>query len=451
MLDEKMAAANSAATGLRIAELRVHSIAIADPPLRSSYGLHAPYALRTIIELDGGDGIVGLGETHGGDAIARVLHSLKSKLAGSDPFRLLSEIATQLGTKRAGTSQDRSQTYLVPGENPLDLEARINSVLEIAALDLIGKSIGKPVCDLLGARARDEVAFSAYAFYKHAGGGGEGDDRRKDVYGEALTPKELVKQVQQMVREYGFDEVKLKAGVLDPGVEIETIRQLRAALGPKLPLRLDPNCAWSVDTSVEIGKALQSELDDGGYLEDPTANLAGMAEVRRKLLRAGVQTPLASNVAVTSFADLPESVRTDAVQIVLCDPHYWGGIRQVQHLGKVCETFGLGLSMHSNSHLGVSLMAMAHAAASTPHLTYACDTHYPWQAAEDEIVEGGRIQFHGGRVSIPDKPGLGVDLDYDQLARGRERFAKCSFRKRDDEAEMQKHVDPSWKRTLPRW
>jgi len=451
MLDERTASAKAAATGLRIAELRVHSVAIADPPLRSSYGLHAPYALRTIIELDGGDGIIGLGETHGGEAIARVLESLKPKLAGSDPFMLLGEIATQLGTKRTGTSQDRSQTFLVPGENPLDLEARISSVLEIACLDLIGKSIGKPVCDLLGARARGEVAFSAYAFYKHAGGGGENGDQRDDFYGEALTPEAIVKQVQQMTREYGFDEIKLKAGVLDPKIEIETIRQLRAAFGPKVPLRLDPNCAWSVETSVEIGKALQSELDNGGYLEDPTATLAGMAEVRQKLLHAEVPTPLASNVAVTSFADLPESVRTDAVQIVLCDPHYWGGIRQVQHLGKVCETFGLGLSMHSNSHLGVSLMAMAHAAASTPHLTYACDTHYPWQTAQDEIVEGGRIRFNHGRVRIPDKPGLGVDLDYDQLARGRERFAKCSLRKRDDEAEMRKHVDPNWKRILPRW
>ena len=450
MSDKELTAATSAA-GLRIAELRVHSIAIADPPLRSSYGLHAPYALRTIVELDGGDGIVGLGETHGGEALARVLDSLKPKLAGSDPFSVLGEIATQQGTRRAGTSQDRSQTYLVPGENPFDLEARINSVLEIACLDLIGKSIGKTICDLLGARARDEVAFSAYAFYKHAGGGGDGDDRRDDVYGEALTPQALVKQVQQMTREYGFDEIKLKAGVLDPEIEMETIRQLRAAFGSKVPLRLDPNCAWSVDTATEIGKALQSELDNGGYLEDPTASLAGMAEVRRKLLQGGVRVPLASNVAVTSFADLPESVRTDAVQIVLCDPHYWGGIRQVQHLGKVCETFGLGLSMHSNSHLGISLMAMAHAAASTPHLTYACDTHYPWQTAEDEIVDGGRIKFQRGRVRIPDKPGLGVDLDYDQLARGRERFAKCSLRRRDDEAEMRKHVDPNWKRILPRW
>jgi glucarate dehydratase len=107
--------------------------------------------------------------------------------------------------------------------------------------------------------------------------------------------------------------------------------------------------------------------------------------------------------------------------------------------------------MHSNSHLGISLMAMAHVAACTPHLTYACDTHYPWQSAEDEVVAGGRIPITDGCVAIPDKPGLGVELDYDQLARGKERYKKCSYRKRDDEAEMRKHVDPSWKRIPQRW
>jgi glucarate dehydratase len=176
-----------------------------------------------------------------------------------------------------------------------------------------------------------------------------------------------------------------------------------------------------------------------------------MAKVRQQLLAHGIETPQASNVAVTSFADIPESVETDAVQIVLCDPHYWGGLRQVQHLGKVCHTFGMGLSMHSNSHLGVSLMAMAHAAAATPHLAYACDTHYPWQSDQDEIVAGGRVPIVNGCVRIPAKPGLGVDLDYDQLARGRERYAKCVYRKRDDEAEMRKHVDQNWRRVLPRW
>lgn len=436
---------------MKIADLRVHSIAIADPPLRSSYGLHAPYALRTIVELVSEDGIAGISETHGGDAIAQAFHQLRPQITGADAYRLCGQLLPMIDPSAADPASDHSQTYHVPGENPLDEAARLYSAIEIACLDLIGRSVGKPACDLLGGRARNEVPFSAYPFYKHAGGGGEGNDLRSDEYGEALTPKQLLAQVKQMVAEYGFREIKFKAGVLDPKDEIETVQQLRAEFGSEVPIRLDPNCAWSVDTSVDIGTALKEELGSGGYLEDPTAGISGMAEVRRRLLAAGVTTPLASNVAVTSFADLPESIKTDAVQIVLCDPHYWGGVQQVQHLGKLCQTFGLGMSMHSNSHLGVSLMAMAHAAAATPQLTYACDTHYPWQSAEDEVVAGGRVPIVNGCVRIPDKPGLGVDLDHDQLARGRERYSKCAYRKRDDEAEMRKHVEPNWRRVLPRW
>jgi len=216
-------------------------------------------------------------------------------------------------------------------------------------------------------------------------------------------------------------------------------------------LRIDPNSAWTVDTSVHVGKSLAKELSGGGYLEDPTASIDGMSAVRKKLLQAGVDVPLATNVAVTSFKDIPESVAKDAVQIILCDHHYWGGMRQVQHLAKLAETFNIGLSMHSNSHLGISLMAMAHVAAATPHLTYACDTHYPWQSEKDEVAVGGRIKIEGGCVTIPEKPGLGVDLDYDQLARGEERYKKLPYKKRDDEAEMRKHVDPNWSRVLPRW
>jgi glucarate dehydratase len=176
-----------------------------------------------------------------------------------------------------------------------------------------------------------------------------------------------------------------------------------------------------------------------------------MAEVRRRLRDAGIEMEMASNVAVTCFGHVPLAKSLDAVQIVLSDPHYWGGVRALQNLSFLCETLGLGMSMHSNNHLGVSLMTMAHAAAAAPMLTHACDTHYPWQTEVDEIVVGGRIRFVNGAVPIPDKPGLGVDLDYDQLARGRERYDKLPYRKRDDEAEMRKHVDPDWKRVLPRW
>jgi len=187
------------------------------------------------------------------------------------------------------------------------------------------------------------------------------------------------------------------------------------------------------------------------YLEDPTPGRAGMSAVRSRLLAAGIETPLASNNAVTSFADLPALLKDDATQVILADHHYWGGLREVTHLGKLCETFNIGLSMHSNSHLGLSLLAMVHLAAATPHLTYASDTHYPWQDGADEILASGRVRFENGAVPVPTGPGLGAELDYDALARGRERYEQCGYRSRDDEAEMRRQVDPAWRRTVPRW
>lgn len=435
---------------MRIKDLRVHSIAIADPPLRSSYGLHAPYALRTIIELESEDGIIGINETYGGEAPAAALRAIRERIIGVDVYRLTGVLNPEMRYKTNG-GVDRSQTYLVPGENPTDEASRTYAALEVACLDLIGRCTRTPVCDLIGGRVRDKVSFSAYPFYKHAGGGGEGSDKREDEYGEALTPEELVLQVKKMIARYGFGSVKFKGGVLDPDLEVETVKLMYQEFGAGVPLRIDPNAAWTVDTSVRVGQALAVELSNGGYLEDPTAGIDNMASVRKRLTSLGINTPLASNVAVTCFADIPPSVASDAVQIILCDHHYWGGMRQVQHLAKLAETFNIGLSMHSNSHLGISLMAMAHVAAATPHLTYACDTHYPWQSEKDEVVEGGRIPIQDGCVTIPEKPGLGIDLDYDQLARGKERYKNVPYKKRDDEAEMRKHVDPNWKRVLPRW
>ena len=433
---------------MEIKDLRVHSIAIADPPLRSSYGLHAPYALRNIVELESEDGIVGIAETYGGEGPASALRELRRRVVGVDAYRLAGDLIDLV--EGEGDGAERSHTMRTPGENPLDAGPRTYSALETASLDLIGRSTGMPVCDLLGGRVRDAVPFSAYAFYKHAGGGGEGSDLREDKYGECLTPDAIVRQVRSMVDEFGFLDIKLKGGVLDPDVEVDTVRRLREEFGRGIPLRIDPNSAWSVETSVRVGEALREELQGGGYLEDPAAGIGGMARTRRELLRRGVDTPLASNVAVTSFAHLPESIAEDAVQVVLCDHHFWGGMRQVQHLGKLCQTFGLSLSMHSNSHLGVSLMAMAHVAAATNDLTYACDTHYPWQAS-DEVIEGGRLSFENGSLRVPDKGGLGVDLDYDQLARLKERYESIPYRRRDDEAEMRRHIDPTWRRILPRW
>jgi len=443
---------------MRITGMRLTPVAIADPPLRSSYGLHSPYALRTVVELESEDGITGISETHGGERILGDFERIRPYVVGRDAFdlaRVYQDIENQLAPSPAplplGTGRslaDRTQTFVLPGENRMDVPLRVYSAIEVAALDLIGKSVGIPISELLGGRARDEVPFSAYLFYKHSGGGGEGIDVREDHWGEAMSPDQLVNQATAMVKIYGFKSIKLKAGVLPPDQEVETIAQLRKTFGPSVGLRIDPNCAWSVETSIDVAKRLEGSLE---YLEDPVAGLDKMGELRGRLDSGGMDVPLASNVAVTSFADLPNAIRDRAVQIVLGDHHYWGGPRAVTELGRLCDTFDLGLSLHSNSHLGISLLAMTHVAAATRRLTYACDTHYPWQDPADEVLIGGKVPIVEGCVRVPTAPGLGAELDQDALARGKERYERCGYQRRDDEAEMRKHVDPSWRRVVPAW
>jgi glucarate dehydratase len=298
-----------------------------------------------------------------------------------------------------------------------------------------GKAAGRPVADLLGGAVRDSVPFSAYLFCKWAGHPG-GDP---DGWGEALDPDGIVRQARKMVGEYGFTALKLKGGVFPPAQEAAAIRALRAAF-PALPLRLDPNAAWRPDTAIGVARDLDGVLE---YLEDPTPGIDGMAEVARH-----APMPLATNMCVVAFAHLPPAVRAGSVQVVLSDHHYWGGLRRSRLLAGICETFGLGLSMHSNSHLGISLAAMVHLAAATPNLTYACDTHWPWKA--EDVVKGEPLTFEAGAVQVPDGPGLGVELDRDALAALHEQYQRCGLRTRDDTGYMRR-VDPGYRRLQPRW
>ena len=210
--------------------------------------------------------------------------------------------------------------------------------------------------------------------------------------------------------------------------------------GPHIPLRLDPNAVWSVPTAIQWGEQMRGVLE---YYEDPVRGQGAMAEVWRAL---GI--PLATNMCTTSFEDMPGSVRLDSEQIILSDHHFWGGLRASVELARMCRTFGRGLSMHSNSHLGISLMAMAHLAAATPNLTYACDTHYPWQW--EDVLVGGRVPIENGCIQVTDAPGLGVELDRVALARLHDTYIRCGIAERDDEIEMQK-VIPGWKFMPTRW
>ncbi|RIV17596.1 glucarate dehydratase [Fibrisoma montanum] len=430
-------------TGPRINQMHITPIAIVDPPLLNAAGLHAPYALRTIVELVTDDGISGISEIPGNSSIDAALALSSDLLIGKDVFQL-NEIRQEL-INRFGT-----ETSAQRGEAPWDQRKLVHifSAVEVACMDIIGKVIGRPVVDLLGGKMRDRVPFSAYLFYKYEGAGGElgfGTDPTATGWAAArqaaaLDPAGVVAQAKAMCAEFGFQSIKLKGGVFEPRQEVEAMFALREAFGPDVPLRIDPNALWNVETAIQYGREMEPILE---YLEDPVRGQENMAKVRQ-----AIKTPLATNMCTTSFEEIVSSIVLGSEDIILSDHHFWGGLRSSITLAGICQTFGRGLSMHSNSHVGISLAAMVHLGAALPQLPYALDTHYPWQS--DEIVTTGRFTFEEGAVAVPQSPGLGVELDRDALARLHQNYLTCGLTRRDDEIEMQK-VQPGWRFQSVRW
>jgi len=427
----------------KIKEFHITPIAVVDPPLLNAAGLHAPYALRTVVELVTEDNISGVSEIPGNIDIDKALERSKPLIIGQDPFqinKIRDILSAEFGTEKPA---DR-------GFTPWDQRTVVHvfSSIEVACLDIIGKIINRPVVDLLGGKRRDAVPFSAYLFYKYEGAGGElefGTDPNATGWAaarqaSALNPTEIVAQAKAMCQEFGFQSIKLKGGVFEPRQEVDAILALHEAFGKDTPLRIDPNALWTVETSIKYGKEMEGIIE---YLEDPCRGQENMATVRKAL-----KTPLATNMCTTSFGDIPRSIQLGSEDIILSDHHFWGGLQESMKLASVCETFGRGLSMHSNSHLGISLAAMVHLGAAIPNFEYALDTHYPWQS--DEIIVGGRMKFEDGAVAVPTGPGLGVELDRVALAKLHENYKKCGLTKRNDEIEMQK-VQPDWKFMATRW
>ena len=423
---------------MKITAVHVTPIAISDPPLLNAAGVHEPYALRSIIEIETDNGLIGLGETYGDKPVLDSLLRVKDLLVGLSPFDLngLSQrvaAVVQPGALSAGAIE----LDLAPGSQLNKAALKAFGAFEVAFLDLQARSLGIPVHELLGGAVRREIPFSAYLFFKFDSN--VDPSYRPDAWGPALDPAQIVAQARTMIERYGFGSIKLKAGALEPEFEVQCLKALREAF-PGLPLRIDPNANWTLDTAIRMAALLQGELE---YYEDPTPGLEGMAELHK-----ATGLPLATNMVVTTMDEFRRNLALNAVQIVLSDHHYWGGLRASQTLASMCDTFGIGLSMHSNSHLGISLMAMSHLAAAVPNLSYACDTHYPWQ--NEEVIKGGKIPIENGCVSVTDAPGLGIELDRDALAELHERYLSCGITQRDDHAQMVK-FRPDWKRIKPRY
>lgn len=418
-------------SAIRISGARITPVAFADPPLLNTVGVHQPYALRAIIQLDTDAGLVGLGETYADTRHLARLNAAAAAITGLDVFAL-NEIRAAIAVRLAGDDAAVGTAGMITTASAVD---QVLSPFEVACLDVQGRALGRPVSDLLGGKVRDAVPFSAYLFYKWAGHPGAEPDR----FGEALDPDGLVAQARRIVDEYGFTAIKVKGGVFAPEEEMAGIEALAKAF-PGVPLRLDPNAAWTPQTSIKVATGLAGILE---YLEDPTPGLDGMAEVA-----AQSPMPLATNMCVVAFDQLKPAVLKNSVKVVLSDHHYWGGLQRSRLLAGICETFGLGLSMHSNSHLGISLAAMVHLAGATPNLTYACDTHWPWKT--EDVVKDGVLTFVEGSVPVPTGPGLGVEIDEDSLAALHEQYVTCGIRDRDDTGYM-RTVDPNFTLASPRW
>jgi len=367
----------------KIATIRATPVSVPlEAPLRHSNGAHWGRFVRTIVEVETEDGYLGLGEFGGGGEAAELaVTGLLPYLRGHDVFQL-EALRFKICNPTASLYNNRTQ---------------LHAAIEFACLDIMGQKLGVPVCDLLGGRVRDAVSFATYLFFRYS------DPKRGQ--GEVRTPEQLVAHARALKARHGFTSHKLKGGVFPPAHELECFRALAAAF-PGERVRYDPNSALSLHDAIQFGKAILDLNND--YFEDP---VWGMPQLAR--LKEFVPIPIATNTVVVTFEQLAANVLQRAVDVILLDTTFWGGIRACIKAAGVCETFGLGVAVHSSGELGIQLATMLHLGAVLPNLAYAADAHY--HHLVDDVIVGGKLPYRGGAIRVPDAPGLGVQLDRQKL------------------------------------
>ncbi len=395
---------------MKIVDVRATTVAVPlEAPLRHSNGAHWGRFVRTIVEVEADNGLVGLGEMGGGGESAEsAFRALLPYLKGHDPFQL-EALRFKIANPTASLYNNRTQLL---------------AAIEFACLDLIGRHLGVAVCDLLGGRVREEVPFASYLFFRYAG----------DGYAEVRTPDQLVEHTRRLKEAHGFTVHKLKGGVFPPDYELECYRALAEAF-PGDRLRYDPNAVLSVAEGLRFGKAIEGLNND--YLEDPVWGLEGLRAVREQ-----VRVPLATNTVVVNFEQLASNVLRRAADVVLLDTTFWGGIRPCVKAAGVCETFQLGVAVHSSGELGVQLATMLHLGAVLPNLTYSADAHY--HQLRDDVIVGGKLAYSGGAIAVPSGPGLGVELDRDRVERYAELYRELGGYPYDRDPGR-----PGWYATVP--
>ncbi len=376
---------------MKIVDVRGTTVTVPlEAPLLHSNGAHWGRFVRTVVEIETDSGLIGLGELGGGgEGAETAVRGLRDYLVGHDPFQL-EALRFALANPTASLYNNRTQLL---------------AAVEFACLDIVGQHLGVPVYDLLGGKLRDRVPFASYLFFRYAD--------PVTGRGEVRTPEQLVQHARELKQRHGFGTHKLKAGVFAPDYELECYRALAAETGDDL-LRYDPNGALSVAQARRFGRAI-AELPNE-YFEDPTWGLNGMRQLR------DLGLPLATNTVVVNFEQLATNVRDPAVDVILLDTTFWGGIRPCVKAAGVCETFQLGVAVHSSGELGIQLATMLHLGAVLPNLDHAADAHY--HHLTDDIIVGGKMSYVDGSIAVPDGPGLGVRLDRAKLDRYAQLYAE---------------------------
>ena len=420
----------------KVTEMLVVPVAGQDSMLLNLSGAHAPYFTRNVVILKDSAGHTGVGEVPGGEKIRQTLEDARALVVGQ-PIGAWNNI---LNSVRSGFADRDSGGR---GLQTFDLRITIHAVtaLEAALLDLLGQFLAVPVAALLGeGQQRDAVEMLGYLFY--VGDRGKTDlpyraetDAKDDWFRlrneVALTPDAVVRLAEAAHDRYGFNDFKLKGGVLRSEEEIEAVTAL-AKRFPQARVTLDPNGAWSLEEAIRLCKGKGDVL---AYAEDPCGAEQGYSgrEVMAEFRRA-TGLPTATNMIATDWRQMGHAIQLQSVDIPLADPHFWtmqGSVRVAQ----MCHEWGLTWGSHSNNHFDISLAMFTHVAAAAPGRITAIDTHWIWQDGQRLTKEPFRIE--GGLVAVPQKPGLGVEIDMDELAKAHDLYKRHGLGARDDATAMQ--------------
>ncbi len=395
-----------------IAAIRATPVTVPlEAPLLHSNGAHWGRFVRTIVEVETADGYVGLGEMGGGgEDASRSFAALADYLRGHDVFRL-EALRFAICNPTASLYNNRTQ---------------LHAAIEFACLDIMGHKLGVPVHALLGGKLRDTVEFASYLFFRY--------NDPESGRGEVRTAEQLVAHARALKKQHGFRVHKLKGGVYPPAHELACYRALAAAL-PGDRFRYDPNSALSLADAIDFGRGILDLRND--YFEDP---VWGMPQLAR--LKEFVSLPIATNTVVINFEQLAANEKLRAVDVVLLDTTFWGGIRPCIKAAGVCETLGVGVAVHSSGELGIQLATMLHLGAVLPNLGYAADAHY--HHLVDDVIVGGRMSYRDGAIAVPDGNGLGVSLDRAKLAQYHELYRELGGYPYDRDPGR-----PGWYPTVP--